>query len=189
MNKKILGVVLGLFLMVGLGGNMAMASSYGGGFHSSSSSFHSSGSFSGGSHSYGGGFSSGSSYHSSGSFSSPSVSHSSSYGGGFSAPVRSSGTFSATPKVSTPKVVATPPVRTPTMTTAYYAHTSYVYYHPYAYYWNPFVSDWFMWYWIFGNHQQNVQPQTTIINNTTCTPTKDVPCPAAKEETISSPKK
>lgn len=160
-----------LFLALVLVGSLVFSSSVlaygGGGFHSSSFSsggFHSSGSFSSSvshSSSYGGGFS-GSSYHSTGTFIPKSTS---SYSGGFKSAVVS------TPE---PKVTYVP------NTTVVAQHDTYIMYHPYAYYWYPFGSNWFLWYWLFARKET---PQTTVVNNTTCTPTKDVPCPTTTNTT------
>lgn len=156
--KKAIIIVAVLSLFVS---HFAFAGSYGGGFHSSGSSFHSSGSSFHSTSSYGGGFHSTPS--STGSFRSSSTS---SYGGGFKTPSSSTGSFlsSPTPKAtvtSAPKVTMPPPVKTADMSASTYTHISYAYYHPFGYYMNPFSGNWFMWWWLFGNHSQNTT-QTTV---------------------------
>lgn len=184
MKKFIIGLALILSLT-----STAFAGLYGGGFSSSSrstSSFSSGSSFrSYSSPSYSSGFNS--SYHSSGSFSTPKST--STYSGGLSKPTvstgvyKSSGTATPAPVKSTPRVTTTK-VGNTTYTTSNYnqaTHNTYVSSHPYGYWMNPFSSNWFIWWFIFGNNNRPAsENKTTIIN---CTPTKEVPCPTTSTVT------
>ena len=137
--------------------SLSFAGSYGGGYSggrsfSSGSSFHSSPSIS----SYGGGFKS--SVTSIGSFK-PSTSGSS-YGGGYSTGYKSSGSFIQ----EAPKATVSGSTAGNTAPTSVSAPSTNTYYQPtHISYYNPFTSDFFFWYWIFGNHSA----KPTVINNVT----------------------